>query len=302
MTDRWADPARRRCQLVVPASSEKMLHKAAELEVDGLILDLEDGVAPSAKAQAREQLGWALRELSFKAQTLSVRINPTTLSMCRHDTAIAVTAGWQRVRAIVLPKADHPRDIHFLDVLLGQLEREQLAAGAPSAPPFAIEAQVETVVAMMSLEAIAAASPRLETLSFGPGDYAASQGIPQSAGDGGDPLFWSYHRHRLAMVARAFGLQAIDGPHFILDDADSLERAAQAAASYGLAGKWAIHPQQVETIQRAFTPSPEQIARAEKIISAYQQALAQGQGALAVEGKMIDEALVRMCRETLQRR
>ncbi|MEM7197155.1 MAG: aldolase/citrate lyase family protein, partial [Pseudomonadota bacterium] len=148
---------------------------------------------------------------------------------------------------------------------------------------------------------IARARPRIQALTMGPGDLAWALGVGKSAGDkDADPL-WQYHRTQIAVTARANGLYAIDGPYFPLDNPTGLRMSASHARDCGMHGKWAIHPSQITPIQEVFSPSASDVARAQAIIAAFEKDTAQGIGAIAHEGQMIDEALIKICRETLAR-
>jgi citrate lyase subunit beta/citryl-CoA lyase len=299
------DPRRtiraRRSVHVIPGSSEKMLAKAPELAADQIVLDLEDAVAPGEKERARAVVVAVMRELDLPGKTLSVRVNATDSPYCYRDViAIAEGAG-DRLDTIVLPKARGIADIAWADLLLGQIE---LAVGlAPGA--IGIDAQIEDALGLMHCEAIAAASPRMEALHFGPGDFSASVGIPTTtiggtpAGYPGDHLNYVYLR--LVVAARAAGIQAIDGPYGDLGDEDGLRARARLARALGLDGKWTIHPAQIAAVNEVFTPTAEELARAEALLAAYAQATdGEGRGAAVFEGEMVDEASRKMAERVVR--
>ena len=206
-------PRLRRACLAVPGSNEKMLAKAATLEVDAVFLDLEDAVAPLEKTDhTRQRVADALREQSWKAKTKAVRVNAVSTPWCHRDVIHVVLHAGDALDCIMLPKVESPADVNFADRLLSQLE-----ATTDRQTPVALEVQIESPLGLMNVEAIARSSPRIETLIFGPGDFAASTGMPQltvgavDADYGGDQ--WHYVLWRILIAARANGLQAIDGPY-----------------------------------------------------------------------------------------
>jgi citrate lyase subunit beta / citryl-CoA lyase len=195
-----------------------------------------------------------------------------------------------RLHAIMLPKVRTPGDVEMTDKLLTGIERARgLPAGA-----IGIEAQIEDATGLLACEAIAAASPRMETLIFGPGDYSAAVGIPITTIGGtpegypGDHLNYVYSR--LVVAARAAGIQAIDGPYAAFDDEDGLRARARLARALGMDGKWTIHPRQIPVVNEVFTPSREEWERAEALLAAYRGAAGEGRGAAMFDGEMIDEA------------
>ena len=291
-------PARpRRCTLAVPGSSEKMMAKAAALSVDQVFLDLEDAVALGAKESARRLAIKALTGFSWQARTLSVRINDVGTPWCHDDIIELVTHAGARLDTIILTKAKSSSDVRFVHLLLEQLERK-----LGLTKRIGIECLIEEVEGLMRVEEIAASSDRIETLIFGAGDYAASQHMPlASVGNTGDDPsdLWHYPRFKLTMTSRAHGIEPIDGPFADFQDSQSLELEAKRAHTLGMAGKWAIHPLQVEAIQSVFTPSAERIALARKQKAAYEMAQSQGDGAINVDGVMVDAASIRISQKLL---
>src|SRR6476661_5936953 len=233
--------ARRSC-LAVPASSLRMLEKAGTLSVDEVVVDLEDGVAATDKAAAREQLGSARAR-----HTLAVRINGVDSSWWRDDLD-AVRAVAPDV--VVIPKVE---------------SADAVRAVAERLPPgVGIEAQIETARGLVEVERIAAAGPPLEALVFGPGDFAASIGVPVLTIGAGPS---EYALARIVVAARAYGLQVVDGPLAVLDDAEALRASAARAVAHGCDGKWVIHPSHVDVVAEAFTPSEEELDRAQRILA-----------------------------------
>ena len=291
---------RRSCH-VVPGSSEQFLAKAPALDADQLIFDLEDAVAPAEKERARALVVDTLRAADLGGKTRSVRVNATDSPHCYRDViAIAEGAG-DRLDTIVLPKARGTADVAMLDLLLGQIE---LAAGLePGA--IGIEAQIEDAQGLVACEAIAAACARMEALHFGPGDFSASIGIPTTTVGGTPGGYPGDHLNhvflRIVVAARAAGIQAIDGPYGDIRDDDGLRSRARVARALGYDGKWTIHPDQIPTVNEVFTPTEEELARAEALLTAYARATdEEGRGAALFEGEMVDEASRKMAERVVR--
>ncbi|KAA6120856.1 HpcH/HpaI aldolase/citrate lyase family protein [Cupriavidus cauae] len=289
----------RRCQLSVPGSSEKMMSKAAAMDVDFVFLDLEDAVAPAEKRPARARIVDALNGLDWGRTTRCVRVNDVTTEYAYEDIIEVVEGAGANLDVIMLPKAMSAADVQFVDKLLTMME---IKLKLPHR--IGIDVLIEEVEAMMNVEAIAASTPRLECLIFGMGDYSASQGVSvrDIGGSGGYPGdIWHYQRHRLTIAARANRLDAVDGPFADFRDPDVYLQEARRAMILGMVGKWAIHPSQVELAQQVFSPSPDDVARARDMMRAYDAALAQGLGAVQYDGKMIDIASIRIVRNLVER-
>jgi citrate lyase subunit beta / citryl-CoA lyase len=280
----------RRTTLAVPGSSPKFLAKAPGLAADEVFLDLEDAVAPAAKAAARELVAQAL-SADWGAKIRAVRVNDASTGWAYRDVVDLVEKAGASLDVIVLPKVTGPRDVGWLDLLLGQLEQ---AVGLPDGT-IGIEAQIEDAAGLAAVDEIAAASSRLEALVFGPADFMASLGMrsltvgAQPAGYAGGDAF-HYAHLRILVAARAHGLQAIDGPFAAIDDLDGLRRSAASVAALGYDGKWVIHPAQIDTVNAEFSPSQAEYDRAELLLEAYDYYTGRGLGAAAVDGEMIDEA------------
>jgi citrate lyase subunit beta / citryl-CoA lyase len=286
--------ARRSC-LAVPASSERFIAKARGLPADQVFLDLEDAVAPAAKAQARANAAAAVAG-DWGGRVLAVRVNDATTQWAHRDV-IEVASAAGRLDTIVLPKVTSAEHVVWLDLLLGQVEREAgLQRGQTG-----IEAQIEDAGGLAAVNAIAAASPRLEALVFGPADFMASVGI-RSLDVGGQPAGYAgdvyhYALMRILIAARARELQAIDGPYLKVRDVDGFRRSAASAAALGYDGKWVLHPDQIDAANEAFAPSPDDFARATRIIEAYAHATGvEARGAVMLGDEMIDEASHKIAR------
>jgi citrate lyase subunit beta/citryl-CoA lyase len=290
---------RRSCH-AVPGSSERFLAKAPGLEADEVFLDLEDAVAAGEKDRARELVIAALREHEF-AGTVVVRVNGTDSPHYYRDLIDVVERAGDRLDAVMLPKVRTPGDVEMTAKLLGQIE---LARGLEIGR-IGIEAQIEDAAGLLACEAIAAASPRMEALIFGPGDYSAAVGIPVTTIGGapehypGDHL--NYVFSRLVVAARAAGIQAIDGPYAAFDDDDGLRARARLARALGMDGKWTIHPRQIPIVNEVFTPSRAEWERAEALLATYRRATEEeGRGAAMFDGEMIDEANRKMAERIAQ--
>jgi citrate lyase subunit beta/citryl-CoA lyase len=283
--------SRRTC-LAVPGSSSKFLAKAQQLPVDEVFLDLEDAVAPAQKTAARAAVAQALKSGDWGSKVRAVRINDVTTAWAHRDVIDVVEQAGEFLDAIVLPKVTSPEHISWLDLLLGQVER---AMGYPLGQ-IGIEAQIEDAAGLAAVDQIAAASPRLEALVFGPADFMASLGMrsldigAQPAGYLGGDAF-HYPHLRILVAARARGLQAVDGPYAAIHDGDGLRRNTASVAALGYDGKWVLHPGQVDIVNAEFSPAQAAYDRAEMILEAYEYATTvQGRGAAMLDGEMIDEA------------
>lgn len=289
----------RRVQLAVPGSSEKFLEKAAASAADHVFLDLEDAVAPSAKVASRAKIIRALRELDWGKKTRCVRINDLGTQWAYEDIIEIVEQAGEYLDTIMVPKVMSACDVKFVATLLAQIEKK---IGLKR--PIGIEALIEEVEAMQNIDDIARASPRLECIIFGAGDYSASQGIDirSIGGDNGYPGdIWHYARFRLVVAARSAGIDAVDGPYANFKNPDAYREECRRAMILGCVGKWAIHPAQIEPAIEAFTPKLADVERARKLEAAYAQAEAQGLGAVNVDGIMVDAASVRIVRNIIKK-
>ncbi len=221
-----------------------------------------------------------------------MRINDLTTEYAYEDIIEVVEGARENLDVIMLPKAMSASDVQFVDKLLSMMEKK---LGLKKR--IGLDALVEEVEAMMLVEEIAASTPRLECLIFGMGDYSASQGV--SVRDIGGPSgypgdIWHYQRQKMTIACRANRIDAVDGPFGNFKAPDAFREECRRAMILGMVGKWAIHPSQVEIAQQVFSPLPEEVVRARAMKKAYEEALAQGIGAVQYEGKMIDIAAVRI--------
>ncbi|MEZ7823133.1 MAG: CoA ester lyase [Candidatus Nanopelagicales bacterium] len=288
----------RRSNLAVPGSSVKMLDKARTLPVDQVFMDIEDAVAPLAKPQARKNIVAALNEGGYEGKIRTVRVNDWTTQWTYSDVIEIVEGAGANLDAIMLPKAQTADQIIALDLLLTQLEKSNgLEVGR-----IGIEAQIENALGLINVDAIAQASPRVETIIFGPADFMASINMKslvvgeQPPGyDTGDA--YHYILMRILMAARAYNKQAIDGPYLQIKDVEGFRRVAGRSAALGFDGKWALHPGQVEAANEIYSPDQEDYDHAEMILDAYgyfTSASGGAKGAAMLGDEMIDEASRKM--------
>lgn len=296
-----------RTQLAVPGHSRRFIDKAAASRADVVMLDLEDAVAPSDKESARRTVIEALNGVDWGRRTVSVRINALDTPFMYRDLIEVAERGGPRLDLVMLPKVNTAADVHVADVLLSQIEAATGRTGR-----IGLELQIETALGLQNVEAIAGASPRVESLHFGPGDYAASIGARTTSIGGAVPDYallsdpgpdgartrhmadpWHYALSRIVVAARAAGLRPVDGPYADFRDAEGLAWSARRGAALGFEGKWAIHPDQIDAINAAYSPRPEEVAAARRILAALDAGAAAGRGAVVVDGRMVDAASIR---------
>ncbi|TFV30530.1 CoA ester lyase [Bradyrhizobium frederickii] len=296
-----------RAYLAVPAHRSRLVAKAAASATDAVFMDLEDAVPPSEKAVALEEAVRSLSSLDWGSKRVAVRLNAVDSPFIAEE--IRTLAALPRLDALIVPKAERASDIVAI--------ADQLRAAAPDRAVPALELLIETALGLVNVDALAAAHTSVAALHLGVGDLAASLGARTSdigispdgyrhvgsaqSGYAATPLdLFAYPMMRLLVAARAFGLRAIDGPCGAFRDARLTEASAQKAAAMGFDGKQVIHPDQIEPTLRAFTPSAEELAQARRVVEAMETAEAQGQGAVTLDGKMIDYANVRMARRIIE--
>lgn len=290
----------RRSNLSVPGHVAKMHTKAAASPADVIMLDLEDSVPVDSKIQAREQVIESLNTLDWSNSTVTVRINSLDTPFAYRDLLEVAEHCGHIIDAIVIPKVNHPSDMHFAHHLLNGIEMEKNLERT-----IGIEASIETAEGLQQAAAIAAASDRTTSLVFGIADYSASVGARlvsiSGHGEKEEELYpghrWHFPLSRMVMAAKANRTLAIDAPYGNFKDSEGLRRSAVMACALGCDGKWAIHPGQVEVINEVFTPAAEDIALAKKVLDADADAKASGKGAIAVEGRMVDQATVRLAKQ-----
>lgn len=301
-----------RSQLSVPGSSPRFIVKAQTSDADIILLDLEDAVAPADKVAARETVIASLNDLDWGGRTVSVRINALDTPFMYRDLIELAERGGRQLSLIMAPKIGQAADVYLLDTLLSQIE------AATGRPRLGLELQIETAEGLQNVDSIARASPRVESLHFGPGDFAASVGARTTAIGGaiqdyavlaepdeagrrraipGDA--WHYAMARIAVAARAAGVRPVDGPYGDFRDPEGLEWSARRAAALGFEGKWAIHPDQIAPLNAVFSPSPQEVGRAKAILEALATAEREGRGAVALDGRMVDVASIRQAKAVM---
>ncbi|MGS0897346.1 HpcH/HpaI aldolase/citrate lyase family protein [Burkholderia stagnalis] len=291
----------RRVQLSTPGSSEKMLAKAAASDADHVFLDLEDAVAPNQKVAARGKIIEALNTLDWGKKVRCVRINDLSTEYAYEDIIEIVEGAGRNLDTIMMTKVTSAADVLFAGRLLSMMEKK---LGLERR--IGLEALIEEVEGMQNVEAIARSSDRLECLIFGMGDFSASMGISLDAAIGGASGYpgdmWHYARFRLVMACRAAGLDAVDGPYADFRNDEGYREECRRAGALGMLGKWAIHPNQIAIAREVFSPDPEKVASARKLVSEYAAAEAEGAGAIRIDGMMVDVATVRLLRNGILKR
>jgi citrate lyase subunit beta/citryl-CoA lyase len=304
MSERSRNLPRRSC-LSVPGSSEKMMGKATGLGADMVFLDLEDAVAPLEKEPARDKVVKAINDLDWGDTVLCVRVNAWDTEWTYRDVVDVVENASERLDELMLPKVQSAAEVQALDMLLTQIEA---VTGRQSR--VGIEAQIETARGLINVEEICAASDRLETIVFGPADFAASTEMPVLTGGVQVDDYPGDHFHyvfaRILMAGRANGLQVIDGPFLKIRELDALRDYSMRTRILGYDGKWALHPDQVRVINEVYTPTQEQFDRAWDILEAYERATTEGgagerKGAVMFGDEMIDEASRKMATKFVSR-
>ena len=292
-----------RCELAVPGSNPGMFEKALNSGVDFVFLDLEDAVAPDDKVQARKNVIQALNDLDWKGHgiTVSVRINGLDTQYMVRDVVDLVEQAGHKIDTLLVPKAGVYADIYMVEAMVTQLEKQQGLKNR-----IGLEALIETALGMANVEDIArnGASGRLEALHFGVADYAASNRARTTNIGGLNPDYpgdqWHFAISRMIVACRAYGLRPIDGPFGDIKDPDGYVLAAKRAAALGCEGKWAIHPTKIELANEVFTPPEREIEKAKRILAALKEAAAQGKGAAALDGRLIDAASERMANNVVK--
>jgi len=291
-----AGHARRSC-LAVPGSNPKMLDKAQGLAADQVFLDLEDAVAPLAKPGARKNIVAALRDGDWTGKARVVRVNDLTTQWTYQDVIELVEGAGGYLDAIMLPKVQEAAHVRWLDLTLTQLER---SLGLPRGG-IGIEAQIENAKGLVNVDDIAAASPRLETIIFGPADFMASINMKSLVVGAVHPDYpgdqYHYILMRILMAARTHDLQAIDGPYLQIRDVDGFREVARRSAALGFDGKWVLHPGQIEAANEVYSPSQQDYDHAELILDAYEHFTSEAGGklgAVMLGDEMIDEASRKM--------
>ena len=297
-----AGPARpNRCQLFGPGSRPELFEKMAASAADVVNLDLEDSVAPADKEEALRSVIKAVNEIDWGKKTLSVRINGLDTEFWHHDVTDLIELTGDRLDMIMIPKVGNAKDIYAVDAVVSAAEMV-----AKKSKKIGFEVIIETAAGAQNVDEIAAASPRMQSMSFGVADYAASMGMAVT-GIGGtqddyymlsngdertvsmaDP--WHYPITRMVAACRQHGLLPVDGPFGDFSDPDGYLAQAKRSATLGCVGKWAIHPKQVALANEVFPPPEAKVPQARRILAAMKEAEESGQGAAVLDGKLIDLA------------
>lgn len=307
-------PRLHRSELAVPGSNPTLFEKAAKSAADIIFLDLEDAVAPDDKETARKNIIAGLNDIDWGSKTLMLRINGLDTHYMYRDV-VDVVESCPRLDMILIPKVGVAADVYAIDMLVTQIE-----AAKKRSKRIGFEVLIETALGMANVEAIAQSSPRLEAMSFGVADYAASTRARTTVIGGVHPeygvltdkdsagkrdYFWADPWHgaqtRMMVACRAYGLRPIDGPFGDFNDPEGFKAAARRAAVLGYEGKWAIHPSQIALANEVFTPTVAEITKAQRIMEAMAQAAKDGKGAVSLDGRLIDAASIRMAEALLEK-
>jgi citrate lyase subunit beta/citryl-CoA lyase len=286
-----------RSWMFVPGERQRMLDKALGLHVDAIMMDIEDGVAPAEKENARRQIAGTLdavaprlHEPAFRTPARYVRVNPVGSDRLHADLQAVVRPG---IEGLVVSKVDHPRQIDAIDDMLGRLE------GTRHVEPGSVRllAAIESPAALFKAFDIASASRRVIGLIFGAEDFCREMALPlRREGEAQDLI---YARSQIATAAAAAHVQAVDGVWTDLKDMDGLRRFARQARQLGMSGMSLIHPSQIDDVNAAFTPTPEDVAYAKDVLQAFEDARARGEGAIAFRGQLLDYPIVDRARQTV---
>lgn len=297
-----AAPARpNRCQLFGPASNTKLFAKMAASAADVINIDLEDSVAPSDKEMARANAIEAINTVDWGNKYLSVRINGLDTPYWYRDVVDLLEQSGERLDQIMIPKVGCAEDIYAVDALVTAIE-----AAKGRRKKISFEVIIESAAGIAHAEEIAAASPRLQAMSLGAADFAASMGM-QTTGIGGtqenyymlreDQKYWSDPWHwaqaKIVAACRTHGVLPVDGPFGDFSDDEGYIAQAMRSATLGMVGKWAIHPKQIALANQVFTPSEEAVNEAREILAAMEQAKANGEGATVYKGRLVDIASIK---------
>lgn len=292
-------------------SNERMVAKAPEIapKVDILLGNLEDAVPVDRKEAAREGLVRVGREMDLGQTALWTRVNALESPWVLDDLMRIVGEIGDRIDVVMVPKVEGPWDIHYVDRLLAQLE-----ARAGVERPILVHAILETALGVSNLEEIATASPRMQGMSFGPADLAANRRMKTTRVGGGHPAYrviedphpddpeaprvtaqqdpWHYSIARMVDACASAGILPLYGPYGDIGDTEGCEAQFRAAFLLGCVGAWSLHPAQIEVAKRVFSPDPEEVRFARKVI----EAIPDGRGVHMIDGKMQDDATWKQCK------
>ncbi|MGO9295250.1 MAG: HpcH/HpaI aldolase/citrate lyase family protein [Streptosporangiaceae bacterium] len=287
----------RRSSLAVPGSNPRFLEKARALPADQVFLDLEDACAPLVKEKARHMIVDALNEGGWEGKIRTVRVNDWTTHWTYRDVVTVVEGAGQNLDCIMMPKVQDAQQVVAMDLLLTQIEKTMgFEVGR-----IGIEAQIENARGLVNVDEIAAASPRIETIIFGPADFMASINMKSLVVGEQPPGYpadaYHYILMRILMAARAYDHQAIDGPYLQIRNTEGYRDVARRSAALGFDGKWVLHPDQIVVANEIYSPSQEDYDHAELILDAYEWCTSEAGGAKGsamLGDEMIDEASRKM--------
>ena len=280
----------RRALLYMPGDDRRKIEKATTLGVDCVCMDMEDGVAITQKTEARAVIAEAMKELDFGGSERCIRINSVGSGLEKYDLAAAVATNPD---AVAVPKVETAQQVRAISEYIEIYERSsRMPVGT-----IRMLIGVETAKGILNIKDIAESDRRLEAIIFGAEDYAASIGATRTK----EAMEVLYARSAVVTACAAHDLQAIDMVYIDFRDVDGLRLEAQQAAGLGFSGKQIIHPNQVAPVQEAFTPSPEAIEYAQRIIEAFITSQKEGKGVFALDGKMIDMPLLKNAQKVLDR-
>jgi malyl-CoA/(S)-citramalyl-CoA lyase len=297
-----AAPARpNRCQLFGPGSRPAIFEKMAAGAADVINLDLEDSVAPDDKPLARKNIIAASHDVDWGTKYLSVRINALDTPYWYRDVIDLLEQGAERIDQIMIPKVGCAADVYAIDALVTAVE-----AAMGRKKRISLEVIIESAAGIAHVEEIAASSPRLQAMSLGAADFAASMGMA-TTGIGGTqenyymlregqkywPDPWHWAQTAIVAACRTHGVLPVDGPFGDFSDDEGFRAQARRAATLGMVGKWAIHPKQVALANEVFTPSAAAVAEAREILAAMEAARARGEGATVYKGRLVDIASIK---------
>ncbi|WP_117594389.1 HpcH/HpaI aldolase/citrate lyase family protein [Haloprofundus halophilus] len=294
------DVTLRRSQLATPGSDPKMIERAPDSGADEAFLDLEDSVAPNEKIDSRRNVVEGLVDYDWSETRPCFRMNGVDTQWWYDDVIEVVGEAGEYLDSIMVPMVHDPATVRTVENLLAQVEANN---GLPVGE-IGLQTQIESAEGMNNAPEIAAASERIESLVFGPGDYTASvgaAGLTIGSGENYPGHYWHYQLARLAHAAKAQGLQLIDGPFADIEDTEGFRDSCRHASLLGCDGKWAIHPSQIEPANEVFAPDTEEAEKARRIVDAYETATSEGRGAVSVDGEMVDEATNKMAKNVVAR-
>jgi citrate lyase subunit beta/citryl-CoA lyase len=277
-----------RSLIFVPGNRANMLERALTFDADIIMVDLEDSVPPAEKVNAREVAGEWVPKLREAGRRVMVRLNALDTGLTRDELAAVISP---HLYGVSVGKTESAWDLQEIERIIGSLEtRAGLTAGELKVMPW-----IESARALVNVNAMASASPRTIAIAFGAEDFTNDMGIQRT--DDGEEVY--HARATVAVAARAAGVASLDGPYVAFRNPEGLRKDAGVARQMGYTGKFAIHPAQIDTINELFSPLPEDVAYARRVMEAWQEAEANGRGSLDLDGKMVDVPVVKRAQNLL---